>query len=167
MLLLPEFDYTGSLGFLRVRWSLSPFVLPWVTTSRFLMQNRETELKLITFTSLLLFRLFSSSLFSLPSRARHRDVVLTRLRIGLTRLKHGHLISRSDPPYCPSCHVPIFGVHFLVDSTRYASLRRSLFPSLRSLLHSWRFSLVLAQSPTLNWDALFAFLTRSALLLRL
>ena len=97
-------------------------------------------------------------------RARHREVALARLRIGHTRLTHGHLMTRSDPHRCPSCHVPLSVVHFLVDCPRYASLRRSLFPSMQSHLHSERLSLVLAESPTFNGDTLFTFLTLSALL---
>ena len=65
-------------------------------------------------------------------RTRHREVVLARLRIGHTRLTHGHLMSHSDPPRCPSCHVPLSVVHFLIDCPRYASLRRSVFPTLLS-----------------------------------
>ena len=83
-------------------------------------------------------------------RTRHREVVLARLRIGHTRLTHGHLMSRSDPPHCPHCHVPLSVVHLLVDCPRYASLRRSLFPSLLSHHPSQRLSLVLAESASFN-----------------
>ena len=41
-------------------------VPPWVTASHFLVGNREAELKLSTFSSLLLFCDFLSFLFSLP-----------------------------------------------------------------------------------------------------
>ena len=44
-------------------------VPPWVIASHFLGGNREAELKPITFSSLLLFRVFLSFLFSyLPQR---------------------------------------------------------------------------------------------------
>ena len=59
---------TGVL--LRVEWS-TPLVPPWVNASHFLVGNREDELKLIHFSSLLLFCHFLSFLFSLP----HRDIV--------------------------------------------------------------------------------------------
>ena len=45
-LALPAFDDTGSLGF-----HPSCFMVPpWVTASRFLVGNREAELKLTTFS---------------------------------------------------------------------------------------------------------------------
>ena len=59
LLVLPAFNDTGSL----VGWHI-PLVPPWVTASRFLAGNRETELNPITFSSLLLFRVFLSFLFS-------------------------------------------------------------------------------------------------------
>ena len=52
--------------FLRVGWSIS-LVLPWMTASHFLVGNSEAELKPSTFSSLLLFRVFLSFLFSSPS----------------------------------------------------------------------------------------------------
>ena len=61
-LVLPAFNTTGSLGSLRVMWSIS--LVPRVTTSRFLAGNREAELKPASFSSLLLFRVFLSLRFS-------------------------------------------------------------------------------------------------------
>ena len=46
----------------RVGWSI-PLVPPWVTASRFLAGNREAELKLTAFSSLLRFRVFLCFLF--------------------------------------------------------------------------------------------------------
>ena len=57
-LVLPTFDDTGSLDFLMCQVVIF-MVPPWVTTSCFLMGNRETELKPTTFPSLLLFPCFS------------------------------------------------------------------------------------------------------------
>ena len=94
---------------------------------------------------------------------RHREVFLANLRIGHTRVTYGHLMACSDSPLCPSCHVPPSVVHILVDYPKYASLHRPLFLSLRSLPCSEHLSLVLAESPTLNCDALFTFVSRSAL----
>ena len=56
-LVLPAFNDTGSLGF-DLHRVVCPLVPPCVTASRFLAVNREAELKLTTFTSLLLFRVF-------------------------------------------------------------------------------------------------------------
>ena len=62
-LVLPAFDDTGSLGFPPC-WVSYPLVPHWVTASRFLAGNREAEIKPTTLSSLLLFRLFLSFLFS-------------------------------------------------------------------------------------------------------
>ena len=120
-------------------------------------QDRWDKLALIKST---VERCSSSTLW-----ARHREVVLTRLRIDHTRLTHGHLMTSSDPPRCPSCHVPFSLVHFLINCPRYASLHCSLvsflaiLPSLTASL-----SLVLTESISFNYNALFAFLMRSSLL---
>ena len=59
---------------------------------------------------------------SSTQRTRHLELVLSRLPIGHTRVTHGPLMIRSDPPRCPSFHVPLSVVHFLIDCPRYASL---------------------------------------------
>ena len=61
---LPAFDDTGSLGppLLRVVYPPGSRVSPWVIASR--AGNKEAELKPITFSSLLLFRVSLSFLFS-------------------------------------------------------------------------------------------------------
>ena len=57
--------YTDSLGF-PLRHFVDPLLPPWVTTSGFLVGNREHELKSTTFSSLLFFLVFLSFLFSWP-----------------------------------------------------------------------------------------------------
>ena len=47
-------------------------------------------------------------------RIRHWEVVLAHLRIDHTRLTHGYLLACSNPPRCPSCHIPFSVVHILV-----------------------------------------------------
>ena len=64
----PAFKDTGLLGS-PPRWVVYyPFVSTLVTISRFLAGNREAELKPTTLSSLLLFRVFLSFLFSWPPR---------------------------------------------------------------------------------------------------
>lgn len=43
------------------------------------------------------------------------DIKLTRLRIGHTRLTHGHLLLGEDPPVCIECEVPMTVKHILID----------------------------------------------------
>ena len=65
-LVLLVFDVTGSLGspLRQVVYPPISMVPPWVTASRLLAENRETELKPTTFSSLLVFCIFLSFLFS-------------------------------------------------------------------------------------------------------
>ena len=65
-LVLPAFDDIGSLGSpsRQVFYPSGSRVPPWMTASCFLAENREVYLKPITFSSLLLFRVFMSFLFS-------------------------------------------------------------------------------------------------------
>ena len=61
----PTFEDTGSLGSPRqVVYPPGFMVPPRVTASRFFPENREAELKATTFSSLLLFYIFLSFLFS-------------------------------------------------------------------------------------------------------
>ena len=62
----PAFDVTGSLGSppRLVVYPPGSMVTLLVTDSRFLARNREAELKLLTFSSLLLFLVFLSFPFS-------------------------------------------------------------------------------------------------------
>ena len=62
---LPACDFTGSLGSPRqMVYPPGSIVPPCVTASRFLVGNREAELKPTIFSSVLLFRVFLSFLFS-------------------------------------------------------------------------------------------------------
>ena len=44
---------------------------------------------------------------------RREEVVLTRLRIGHTRLTHSYLLKREDQPFCISCNELFTVKHFL------------------------------------------------------
>jgi hypothetical protein len=57
---------------------------------------------------------------------RRDEVVVARLRIGHTRLTHGHLLSGSPPPVCATCDVHLSVRHILVDCPRYAVQRDRL-----------------------------------------
>ncbi|XP_055584850.1 uncharacterized protein LOC129737714 [Uranotaenia lowii] len=61
---------------------------------------------------------------------------LTRLRIGHTRLTQAYLITKEDPPNCPSCQVPITVKHILTSCLQYQPHRLScsLATSLRQIV---------------------------------
>jgi hypothetical protein len=53
---------------------------------------------------------------------KHRRI-LSRLRIGHTRLTHSHLLEKSDPPSCTTCGVPLTIPHILVDCLMFDTQR--------------------------------------------
>ena len=58
---------------------------------------------------------------------RREEVVLTRLRIGHTRLTHSYLLEREDQPLCISCTEPFTVKYFLIDCFEFSQVRRQFF----------------------------------------
>ena len=58
---------------------------------------------------------------------RREEVVLTRLRIGHTRLTHSYLLKREDQPFCISCNELFTVKHFLIDCIEFSHVRRQFF----------------------------------------
>ena len=54
-------------------------------------------------------------------------MVLTRLRIGHTRLIHSYLLKREDQPFCISCNEPFTVKRFLIDCIEFSHIRRHFF----------------------------------------
>ena len=61
-------------------------------------------------------------------RDRKVSCILTRLRIGHTRLTHQHLMENRPPPYCTDCLVPLTVRHFLAECPSFADVRYRIFP---------------------------------------
>ena len=59
--------------------------------------------------------------------SRHESVIITRWRIGHTRLTHEHLLVGEEAPYCEGCIVPLTVVHFLTECPEYFEQRRQCF----------------------------------------
>jgi hypothetical protein len=57
---------------------------------------------------------------------RRDEVVVTRLRVGRTRLTRGHLLSGNPPPVCAPWNVHLSIRHILADCPRYAVQRDRL-----------------------------------------
>ena len=64
---------------------------------------------------------------SVISNIRREEVVLTRLRIGHTRITHSWLLNRDEQPNCTGCDVPFTVKHFLLDCFDFHQVRRSFF----------------------------------------
>ena len=60
---------------------------------------------------------------------RKQETILTRLRIGHTRLTHIHLLRGEPPPLCEECYVPLTVNHILVECPEYADQRLAAFGS--------------------------------------
>lgn len=54
---------------------------------------------------------------------RHDDTVITRIRIGHTRLTHQHLFKKENPPICETCNTPLTIEHILVSCSKYNNNR--------------------------------------------
>ena len=66
---------------------------------------------------------------SVISNIRREEVVLTRLRIGHTRITHSWLLNRDEQPNFIGCDVPFTIKHFLLDCFDFHQARRSFFSS--------------------------------------
>eukprot|EP00102_Acyrthosiphon_pisum_P009837 XP_003248683.1 PREDICTED: uncharacterized protein LOC100573436 [Acyrthosiphon pisum] len=54
-----------------------------------------------------------------PKLTRKEETVLNRLRIGHTRITHGFLMAREDPPICQTCETALTVKHIIADCLRY------------------------------------------------
>ena len=54
---------------------------------------------------------------------RRNEVVLCRLWLGHTKLTHGYLIERKDPPLCNTCAVAITLHYILTECRKYLNQR--------------------------------------------
>ena len=69
---------------------------------------------------------------------RKEDVVLTRLRIGHSRLTHRHYLANEDPPECIPCNSPLTIKHILIECVDTVDIRKQYFncPDLKTLFNS-------------------------------
>ena len=68
---------------------------------------------------------------------RRGQVLITRLRIGHTRITHDYLMTRGRPPECPRCPTTILTVkHILIECPHLRDIRRKhrLGNSLKEIL---------------------------------
>ena len=92
-------------------------------------------------------------------RRRRWETALARLRIGHTRLTHGHLMSKDPPPKCPHCESRLTVVHILLSCPRYTTLRTNTFPFLTQLGHPPTIKDILSESDHFSISRLMHFLT--------
>ena len=61
---------------------------------------------------------------SLYQNNRKNEVVLSRLRVGHTRLTHGHILVKGNAPVCDHCQQQVTVEHILVHCQKYTAVRR-------------------------------------------
>ena len=86
------------------------------------------------------------------------ETALARLRIGHTRLTHGHLMSQSPPPYCLSCKVNNTLSHILLSCLIYTHFCHSVFPHLAVSCQPPSLVDILSKSPSFSLSNLMSFL---------
>ena len=69
---------------------------------------------------------------------RKEDIILTRLRIGHSRLTHKHYLANEDPPECIPCNSLLTIKHVLIECVDTADIRKQFFncPDLKTLFNS-------------------------------
>ena len=83
--------------------------------------------------------------------SRREETVLTRCRIGHTRITHSYLLQREEQPECIPCNEPFTVKHFLLDCVDLALIRERYF-NVGSLYDLFR---------TVSPDAILGFLKES------
>ena len=59
---------------------------------------------------------------------RKYSIIITRLRIGHTRLTHQYLMEGREQPYCDDCLVPQTVKHFLAECPSHSDSRELFYP---------------------------------------
>src|SRR5215469_8256635 len=91
-------------------------------------------------------------------KSRREEVILAGLRIGHTRLTHGHILAENLRPRCKSCNKNLTVFHILVEYSQNEAVRASCLPSLSSIPTYQKLSHLLTQSPSFSADGIFKFL---------
>lgn len=58
-------------------------------------------------------------------KTRRAQVIISRLRIGHTRITHEHLMKKTEPPICETCQVIITVKHLLIECNKFINERRN------------------------------------------
>ena len=94
-------------------------------------------------TALNKYREISDNIIPLPnstSPCRSWEIILCRLRLGHTKLTHGHLMRGQEPNFCDDCLVPMTVLHLLTECPTLADQRRQYFrnrnPTIKNVLGS-------------------------------
>ena len=94
--------------------------------------------------------------------ARKQQVVLSRLHLGVTKLTHGHIFSKSDPKRCRICNCVVTLAHIFIDCPLYVSQRSNIIQHCTdNKIHLDQYTLLGGNFPT---SLLLNFLKTSKLI---
>ena len=96
------------------------------------------------------------------SMTRKQEVMLTRLRIGHTRLTHSYLMCNSYQPFCEDCLVPLTVKHLLTECPSLVEIRNKFLYDCKS--REGDFLLVKILGRDCEIDNLFNFIDEAGLL---
>ena len=65
----------------------------------------------------------STSRLKHTSLSRHDQIIISRLRIGHTRITHSYLLKGEPPPTCIPCNAPLTVQHILIDCIDFQPAR--------------------------------------------
>ena len=98
--------------------------------NRYLLSKWQTAWNNTVFNKLYPIKpLLGESLLSYRS-VRREEVVLSRCRIGHSRITHSYLLQRELPPECVFCQEPYTVKHFLLDCVDLALVRQKYFSAI-------------------------------------
>ena len=89
---------------------------------------------------------------------RKEEVILTRLRIGHTRLTHKFLFEKDPKPMCTQCNKELTVEHILVDCKNYQNQRLTCFAHITENNLPITMKNILGEHKNFRADALFNFL---------
>ena len=64
---------------------------------------------------------------------REDEVIISRLRIGHSKLTHSYLINKEQQPECISCNCPLSVYHILLECCDFTPIRNTLFNNIQSM----------------------------------
>lgn len=83
---------------------------------------------------------------------RLHSIIITRLRIGHTKITHQYLMENRNRPYCEDCIVPLSVKHLLAECPTHQDIRRHHYPQSRDKTPEEIMTLMLTETPNQPFD---------------
>ena len=85
--------------------------------------------------------------------SRKNSIIITRLRIGHTRLTHQYLMEGREQPYCEDCLVPLTVKHFVAECPSHSDSRELFYPRTRGMSVEETLREILMQQSSGHFDS--------------